>query len=70
MTTETRTRRTPLDKCRALTARIAEITGEDWTFGYIGNLDNGRDDRAWYAFRRIPGHVGTAEDRIGWCVER
>lgn len=44
---------------------IAEATGEEWTFGYIGNVSRSGDDRAWYAFRAHPGRVGTRDDRIG-----
>jgi len=36
------------------------------TFGYIGNLGNGYDDRTWMVFLPHPGRVGTDEDRIGW----
>lgn len=55
----------PADRCRRIVERLAETTGEAWTFGYIGNLDHDRDDRAWYAFRPHPGRVGTSADRIG-----
>ena len=55
----------PADRCQRLVEMISEATGEPWTFGYIGNVERRRDDRAWYAFRPHPGRVGTAEDRIG-----
>lgn len=62
----TRPRKTPLERCQRTVDLIAEATGEDWTFGYIGNVElSGRDDRAWYAFRPHPGRVGTHDDRIG-----
>ena len=35
------------------------------TIGYIGNLEFGRDDRAWYIFLPHPGRIGKAEDRLG-----
>lgn len=56
-------------QCQTLVKWIAESTGEDWTFGYIGNCGvDGRgrfDDRCWFAFRPHPGRVGTEADRIG-----
>lgn len=60
----TRTPLTPYQRCDEIVKRIAKITGQTWTFGYIGNCDAHYDDRAWYAFRRT-GDVGTAADRIG-----
>lgn len=57
--------RTDLERCQRIVAAIAETTGEPWTFGYLGNCDHRRDDRAWYAFRPHPGRVGTYDDRIG-----
>lgn len=35
------------------------------TFGYIGNLGHGRDDRLWYVFLPHPGRVGTPADTLG-----
>jgi len=35
------------------------------TFGYIGNLGNGHDDRIWMVFLPHPGRVGTSDDSIG-----
>lgn len=35
------------------------------TFGYVGNLGNGRDDRTWMVFLPHPGRVGTWEDQVG-----
>lgn len=57
--------KTPQEICQRLVESIAEITGEAWTFGYIGNLTPRYDDRSWYAFRPHPGRVGTVHDRIG-----
>jgi hypothetical protein len=56
---------TPRDTCAALVARIADATGDEWTFGYIGDVSRHGDDRGWFAFRAHPGRVGTAADRIG-----
>lgn len=67
-TTPRRSRRpapTANERCQLLVERIAEVTGEGWTFGYIGNVTPLRDDRGWYAFRPHPGRVGTSADRIG-----
>lgn len=64
-TTDRTARRTPADRCRYIVERIANITGEAWTFGYIGNVDRYGDGRGWYAFRPHPGRAGTAADRIG-----
>lgn len=36
------------------------------TFGYLGNLGNGRDDRTWMVFLPHPGRVGTSADQVGW----
>jgi hypothetical protein len=36
------------------------------TFGYLGNLSNGRDDRTWMVFLPHPGRVGTPADQVGW----
>jgi hypothetical protein len=55
----------PADVCRRRVATLAELTGAEWTFGYIGNVSGARDDRRWYAFAPHPGRVGTADDRIG-----
>lgn len=55
----------PADQCRRIVNLIAEATGEEWTFGYIGNCGPGYDDRSWSAFRPHPGRIGTASDRIG-----
>lgn len=60
-----RASRTPAENCERIVKRIAEVTGEAWTFGYIGNLTPQHDDRGWFAFRPHPGRVGTAADRIG-----
>lgn len=60
-----RARRTPAEDCQRIVKRIAEVTGEAWTFGYIGNLTPHGDDRGWFAFRPHPGRVGTSADRIG-----
>lgn len=57
--------KTDSERCRALVERIAEATGEEWTFGYLGNVTPAGDERSWYAFRPHPGRVGTYEDRIG-----
>lgn len=57
-----------VELCQKHVTRIAEVTGQEWTFGYIGNCDHQHDDRAWYAFRRSPGHAGTSADRIGGMV--
>jgi hypothetical protein len=65
MATATTTRTTTAPRCERLVQMIAEVTGEGWTFGYIGNVSHERDDRAWYAFRPHPGRVGTHADRIG-----
>lgn len=56
---------TDSERCRRLVELIAEATGEEWTFGYIGNVDGAHDDRSWFAFRPHPGRVGTSDDRIG-----
>ena len=53
------------DTCKRIVDRLTSLTGETWTFGYIGNCDNVRDDRTWFAFRPHPGRVGTPDDRIG-----
>ncbi len=60
--------RTDYDRCTTLVERLAEATGEAWTFGYIGNCGTGPysfDDRSWFAFRPHPGRVGTHKDCIG-----
>lgn len=51
--------------CAHLVELIRDATGETWTFGYIGNVSDTRDDRLWFAFRPHPGRVGTNADRIG-----
>ena len=61
----TSTEPTDYERCQRLTERLAHATGEDWTFGYLGNLTARRDDRWWYAFRPHPGRVGRAHDNIG-----
>ena len=38
---------------------------EGFTFGYIGNVEDGVDDRSWCIFAPHPGRVGKAEDRYG-----
>jgi len=48
----------------ALNTIAAELPGEVTT-GYIGNVTQGRDDRAWYFFASHPGRVGEAADRWG-----
>lgn len=56
---------TDSERCRKVVEKIAEVTGEEWTFGYIGNCGPGSlDDRSWSAFRRT-SKVGTWDDRIG-----
>lgn len=70
------TTRTPVDSEAASleAARIREerfnrqmkrLLPEGWTWGYIGNLERGNDDRSWFIFVPHPGRVGQAEDRIG-----
>ena len=56
---------TPFDHGQALVKRLSEVTGDEWTFGYIGNVSHWGDDRSWSAFRAHPGRVGTSRDRIG-----
>lgn len=53
------------EQCRRIVERIAAVTGEAWTFGYIGNVSHHGDDRSWAAFRPHPGRVGTSADQIG-----
>lgn len=38
---------------------------EGWSYGYIGNVAPGVDDRVWYIFAPHPNRVGTTADRIG-----
>jgi len=47
---------------------IATELGTDFSSGYIGNVERGRDDRAWYFFAPHPGRVGEAADRWGGCA--
>jgi hypothetical protein len=58
---------TPLvEQLRAFVKDLAEVSGIDYTFGYIGNLDaRFGDDRIWYVFAPHPGRVGTDKDRFG-----
>jgi hypothetical protein len=56
---------TGYQRCQRIVESLRETTGEEWTFGYIGNLDGRRDDRLWFAFAPHPGRVGTDVDRIG-----
>jgi hypothetical protein len=44
---------------------LAEDAEYKVTFGYLGNLGNGRDDRTWMVFLPHPGRVGTADDQVG-----
>lgn len=57
--------RTAHERCTRIVEMIAAATGDEWTLGYIGNVDRHGDDRPWFAFRAHPGRVGTAADRIG-----
>jgi hypothetical protein len=41
------------------------MDGANVTFGYIGNLEYGRDDRLWFVFLPHAGRVGLETDRIG-----
>lgn len=57
---------TDVERCGTLTARLADLTGIRFTFGYIGNLEaDGTDARLWYAFAPHPGRVGKESDSIG-----
>lgn len=38
------------------------------TFGYIGNVEHGRDDRHWSVFLPHTNRPGSAHDRIGGFV--
>lgn len=42
-----------------------DYDGPRVTFGYIGNLDAGRDDRMWMVFLPHPGRMGGPSDSIG-----
>lgn len=44
---------------------VSDSRNPQVTFGYIGNVERGRDDREWMIFLPHPGRVGTDRDRIG-----
>lgn len=52
-------------QCEDLVARLSRATGLDWTFGYVGNIENWGDTRLWSAFAPHPGRVGTSDDCLG-----
>lgn len=54
------------DRIRRCTVRLTELTGIEFSFGYLGN-DYGSDtsDRTYYLFAAHPGRVGTDADRLG-----
>lgn len=54
-----------IDAINRVMNELNKMINGDATFGYIGNLSQFRDDRAWYVFLPHPGRVGTAEDRLG-----
>jgi hypothetical protein len=63
-----------IDRIRAMVLTLNQALGldpTDWksgirvSFGYIGNVEVGRDDRLWSVFLPHPGRVGTAADAIG-----
>jgi hypothetical protein len=62
---------TTQERCQKQVARLAELTGIAFTFGYIGNCSGipgtpaWRDDRSWFVFAPHPGRVGTHEDSFG-----
>lgn len=61
-----------VERLERMTKRLAEVSGEDVRFGYLGNCNFARpgtpayrDDRSWCVFLPHPGRVGTSADRIG-----
>lgn len=58
------------DRIRRGTARLSELTGIEFRFGYLGN-DYGNDtsQRRYYLFASHPGRVGTETDRIGGVAD-
>jgi len=62
-----------IERIRNIVEKLNEALGFDTTnyrnpqvtFGYIGNLAPGYDDRHWMIFLPHPGRVGSSGDSIG-----
>jgi hypothetical protein len=58
-------------RIRRLVARLSDLTGIAFTFGYLGDVSGipgtpaYRDSRCYYVFAAHPGRVGTSSDRLG-----
>jgi len=58
-------------RIRRCAARLSELTGIPFTYGYLGDVSGipgtpaFRDSRSYYLFAVHPGRVGDAGDRIG-----
>ena len=44
-------------------AQIVESLGTDYSWGYLGNLENWGDDRAWYIFYSHTNKYGQTDNR-------
>lgn len=57
-------------RIRRCAARLSELTGVEFTFGYLGN-DYGSDTsgRRYYLFAAHPGRVGGEGDHIGGVAD-
>lgn len=63
------------DRITRCAAKLSELTGIPFTYGYLGDVSGMpgtpayRDSRSYFVFAAHPGRVGTEQDRIGGVAD-